>query len=225
MKSPLTIPLAIVAAGVLIALSVYVTLRKNAPAAATTGNPALVRPIATDDHIFGNPAASVFIVEYADYDCEYCKGFNEILHQVVANEGAGRVALVFRQFPLTELHQNALTHAEAAECVAKIAGNDAFWKFGDSLFADQPVDPSRYGEFAHDAGVQDAASFASCYATASTTVGARIDADRQNALDVGAQGTPYSVIVSSGQTPLVVDGAASYDAVKQLVDQMLLKTN
>ncbi|MFZ1074760.1 MAG: thioredoxin domain-containing protein [Minisyncoccia bacterium] len=222
MKSSLSIPFAILAAGIIVALAVYFSVAKPAPGKLSAGDSALVRPVSTNDHILGNPAASVFIVEYADFDCTYCKQFNDTLDQVIANDGAtGKVALVFREFPLTELHPNALLHAEAAECVANVGGNDAFWKFADLLFANQPVDPTRYGEYAASAGVASNDAFASCFANASSTVGGRINADRQNALSIGAQGTPYSLILVSGQAPVVLDGASSYDAVKELVDKAL----
>ncbi len=144
------------------------------------------------------------------------------LHQIVATEGAsGQVAWVYREFPLVEIHPSAMKHAEAAECVALTSGNDAFWKFADSLFANQPVDPSEYGTLAGAAGVTSGDAFAHCYANASTTVDARITADRQNALDSGARGTPYSLILVAGHAPVVMDGAYSYDAAKQLVDNAL----
>ena len=112
------------------------------PSLSATGNPALVRPVDATDHLLGNPAAPVVVVEYADFDCEYCKDFDTTMNQVIANEGAnGQVAWVYREFPLTEIHPNAFSSAEAAECAAKVAGNDTFWKFADELFANQPVDP------------------------------------------------------------------------------------
>ncbi len=222
MKSSYTLPIAIILGGLIIAGAVYFSMaKKEASTSSGTGNPALVRPVGPSDHIFGNPAAKVMIVEYADFDCGFCKGFDETLHQIIANEGAsGKVAWVYREFPLTEIHPNAMNNARAAECVAKTAGNDAFWKFADSLFANQPVDPMNYGVLAHAAGVSGSA-FATCYANAATTVDARILADRQNALAIGARGTPYSLILVAGAAPIVMDGAYSYDAVKQLVDQAL----
>lgn len=224
MKSAYTLPVVIVLGGVIIAVAVYFSVAKNAPLiSGTAGNPALVRPVSVSDHILGNPAAKVMIVEYSDFDCTFCKGFSETLHQIIANEGAtGKVAWVYREFPLTEIHPNAMNHARAAECVAETAGNDAFWKFADSLFANQPVDPTRYGALAQAAGVSGNA-FATCYANAATTVDARIMADRQNALAIGARGTPYSLILVAGQMPIVMDGAYSYAAVKQLVEQALAK--
>jgi len=219
MKSFLTVPTAIVLGGVIVAAAVYVSMPKTPSSGA--GNPALVRPVSASDHILGNPAAPVMIVEYSDFDCEYCKDFHNTLHQIIANAGAnGKVAWVFRQFPLSEIHPNAFSHARAAECVATVEGNDVFWKFSNALFANQPIDPSRYGELASSIGISGAA-FAACFANASSTLDARIMADRQNALDVGAQGTPYSLILVAGKPPVVMEGAYSYDAVKQLIDQAL----
>lgn len=219
MKSSYTIPLAIIFGGIIVAVAVYVSMPKSP--AAGIGNPSLVRPVSASDHILGNPAAKVMIVEYSDFDCEYCKAFDETLRQIIANQGTkGDVAWVFRQFPLTEIHPNALSHARAAECVAQTAGNDAFWKFENILFANQPVDPSKYGSLAKTAGISGDA-FATCYATASVTLDARIMADRQNALDMGAQGTPYSIILVTGKPPVEMAGGYSYDAVKQLVDEAL----
>jgi protein-disulfide isomerase len=220
MKSSLTVPTAIVLAGIILALAVYMSVQpRTAPS--PSGDTTLVRPVGPNDHILGNPAAKVVIVEYSDFQCEFCKGFHDTLHKVIASEGAdGDVAWVFRQFPLAEIHENALTHALASECVAKVAGNDMFWKFADALFANQPVDPSEYGTLAAGIGISGS-EFATCYATESATMGARILSDRQNALAVGAKGTPYSLILVAGKAPIVMDGAYSYGAAKELVDQAL----
>lgn len=219
MKSSLTVPAAIVLGGVIVAAAVYVSTPKIPSSSA--GNPALVRAVGAGDHILGNPAAPVMIVEYSDFDCEYCKDFHNTLHQIIANAGAnGKVAWVFRQFPLSEIHPNAFSHARAAECIATVAGNDAFWKFSDALFANQPVEPTRYGKLANSIGISGDA-FAACFANASSTLDARITTDRQNALAVGAEGTPYSLILVAGKPPVVMGGAYSYDAVKQLIDQVL----
>lgn len=222
MKSSYTIPVAIIIGGIIVAVSVYASMPK-APAG-VMGNPSLVRPVSSSDHIFGNPTAKVVVIEYSDFDCEYCKDFNETMHQIIANEGTnGQVAWVYRQFPLTEIHPNALAHARATECVAQTAGNDAFWKFESALFNAQPVDPASYGTIAKSVEVSGDA-FASCYASAATTViNTRIMGDRKNALDMGAIGTPYSIILVAGKPPVEMAGGYSYDAVKQLIDQALGK--
>ena len=222
MNRTLTIPAAIVAGGIILAIAVYFAFAPSAPVSPTgTGDPALVRPVSGNDHIFGNPAAPVKIIEYSDYDCAYCKDFDATLRQVIATDGAnGSVAWVFRNFPLTELHTDAQKTAEAAECAAQAGGNEAYWKFAALLFENQPADPTEFGAYAKAAGVPGQA-FASCYADAATLVDARIASDSENALQVGAQGTPYSVIVAPGKTPIVMNGAYSYDAVRALLKDAL----
>lgn len=219
MKSPYTIPLAIVFGGIIVAIAVYVSIPKRP--VTIPDKSALVRPVGAGDHIFGNPAAKVVIIEYSDFDCEFCKSFHETMHQIIANEGAnGQVAWVFRQFPLIEIHPNTLSHARAAECIAETAGNSAFWAFADALFKNQPVDSSQYGTLARSVGISGDA-FARCYASPPTAIEARIMADRKNALDIGAEGTPYSVITIAGKPVAVINGIYSYIEVKQLIDQAL----
>lgn len=220
MKTSYVIPAAIVIGGIIVAGAVYVSNRVHSTSSGS-GNPALVRPVDSTDHIFGNPAAPVKIVEYSDFDCEYCKQFDGTLHQIIADAGAsGQVAWVFREFPLTEIHPGALQAAEAAECAAVAGGNDSFWAFETLLFANQPADPSLFGTYAKQANVPGDA-FASCYSEASSTVYARIMADRENAFAIGANGTPYALIVVDGKAPVVIGGAYPYAAVKALVEKAL----
>jgi len=222
LKSSHTIPIAIIIGGIIVAIAVYISMPKQA--ATVAGTPSLVRGVDASDHIFGNPTAKVVVIEYADFDCEYCKSFNDVMHQVIANEGAkGQVAWVFRQFPLSEIHPNALAHARATECAAQVGGNDLFWEFASALYEQQPVNPLQYGTVAKAVGIPDGNAFASCYASASTTVEARILKDRQNALDMGARGTPYSLIVVAGKEPVVLNGYYGYDQMKQLINEALGK--
>jgi len=221
MNSSYTIPAAILIGGAIIVAAVLVAMPKNPQV--SSGDPSLVRPVSATDHVLGNPAAPVVIIEYSDFNCQYCKTFHETMHQIIANEGAsGKVAWVYRHFPLIEIptHKDSPLHARAAECAATVGGNDAFWKFADALFANQPANPSRYGELAASIGVTGDA-FATCYANNAATLDEHVTADRQNARDIGAGGTPFSIMLVNGANPVVMDGAYPYDAVKQLIDQAL----
>ena len=225
MNSNYTVPIAIIIGGLVVALAVYfaVTSKNTKGIVVDNFNSALVRPVDKNDHILGNPTAKVMIVEYSDFDCTYCKGFDTTLHELIANAGTtGNVAWVYRHFPLIEIHPDTMKLAEASECAANVGGNDAFWKFGELLFNNQPADVNKLGEYAKEAGISGDA-FAACYANAASTADARIKADRENALAMGAQGTPFTVILVAGQSPTVLKGAYPYDAVKSFVDNALAK--
>ncbi|MEK8225402.1 thioredoxin domain-containing protein [Oerskovia sp. M15] len=86
-----------------------------------------------DAHVFGDPDASVTIVEFGDFECPYCHDAAPILRAVVEESG-GQVRLVFRHFPLFEVHPYALTAALAAEAAG---AQGRFWEMHDVLFAHQ----------------------------------------------------------------------------------------
>jgi protein-disulfide isomerase len=93
-----------------------------------TGNVALSEPT---DHVQGNANAPVTIIEYSDFECPYCKAFQPVLEQIMAAE-PGQVRWIYRSYPL---HQDSFEELVAADCVAKIGGDTAFWKYGDLLFS------------------------------------------------------------------------------------------
>jgi protein-disulfide isomerase len=136
------------------------------------------------------------------------------MNQIIAQAGTkGEVSWVLRNFPLRELHPNASAHARAVECAAETGGNNTFWNFADALFAAQPVLPKDYGTIARSAGIEGDA-FASCIANPKTALDTRIQADRENALAIGAQGTPYSVIFVDGVPVDVMEGGYAYAAIE-----------
>lgn len=106
----------------------------------------------------GDTSAPVTIVEYADYQCPFCGRALPALKQI-EERYPGKVRLVFRDFPLTQIHPNAGKAAEAGLCA-----NDQgkFWPMHDRLF----VDPNKLGvedlkTHASELGL-DAAAFAAC---------------------------------------------------------------
>ncbi|MFI5840319.1 DsbA family protein [Catenuloplanes sp. NPDC051500] len=85
------------------------------------------------DHVFGNVDAPVTVTEYGDYQCPYCAAAAPILHRLV-EESDGQVRLIFRNFPLFEIHPFALTAALAAESTV---GAGVFWDMHRVLFKKQ----------------------------------------------------------------------------------------
>lgn len=181
-----------------------------------------INPVTDADHIRGNPNAPILIVEYSDFDCPFCKLFHETMNRIMDEYGpGGQVAWVYRQFPLDSLHPSAPHIAEASECVAAIGGNESFWTFADLVFSErgqnQPTNIARLAEFAETAGVS-IADYQACMEAGEMK--ALVQADFENALAIGARGTPYSVLIVGNQQ-FVLNGARPYDEVKSSIDSLI----
>jgi protein-disulfide isomerase len=94
----------------------------------------LTLPVNAADHSLGAPHAQITLVEYGDFECPSCKQAAPVV-KLLLEKFANRVRLVFRHYPLEEVHPHALGAAEAAEAAA---GQGKFWPMHDLLFANQP---------------------------------------------------------------------------------------
>ncbi len=84
----------------------------------------------------GPEQAPVTIVEFADFECPFCRTFAALLHDVLPRE-KDQVRMVFHHYPLAN-HAWARTAAEGAAC-AQLQGAGAFWSVHDQLFENQPL--------------------------------------------------------------------------------------
>jgi protein-disulfide isomerase len=222
--SLMPVAIAIVFVGVVIAFALYLALRP-APQTAfgPNGEEIQIPPVTEADHILGNPNAPVVIVEYSDLDCPYCRVFNATMKQIMATYGdEGKVAWVYRHFPIVELHPNAARLAEASECVAEIGGNAAFWKFVDGVFTSPVVndkfDMTRLDATAASAGVSSSA-FSACMEAG--TYRKKVAEQFDEATEIGALGTPHSIVLSTTAPPIPVAGSQPYATIRSIIDTLL----
>jgi len=183
-----------------------------------------VRPVSkTEDHIRGNKDAKVSVIEYSDFECPFCKRFHPTTKQIIENYG-GKVNLVYRHYPLDFHDPMATKEAEASECVAELAGNDAFW-----IFADLEYDNTKSGgngltldqvtNFAVQAGA-DKAKFTACLDSGKYL--AKVKADIANGNDSGISGTPGNIIINNETGEVVsIDGAQALGTFQKAIDPML----
>lgn len=96
--------------------------------------PVLTVPVSPQrDHILGPDSAAVTLVEYGDFECPHCGQAYYVLNDL--QEALGdQLRLVYRHFPLTQIHPHAQRAAEAAEAAA---AQGQFWKMHDMLFENQ----------------------------------------------------------------------------------------
>jgi len=99
-----------------------------------TNQPMLAIPVSDErDHIQGPQSAAVTLVEYGDYECSYCGEAHPVLKELM-KQFADQMRLVFRNFPLTQIHPHAQNAAESAEA-ASVQGR--FWQMHDMLYERQ----------------------------------------------------------------------------------------
>jgi protein-disulfide isomerase len=94
--------------------------------------------------IRGNPNAKVVAVNYDDFQCPYCSRVHETLFPALLKEYGDRIAFIYKDFPLSEIHPWAIHAAVNANCLAA-QSNDAYWDFADYIHANRQVVNSEKG--------------------------------------------------------------------------------
>ena len=137
------------------------------------------------DHIQGSFDAKIIVVEYGDYQCPHCAHAHSVLKNLTEYFD-NQVALIFRNFPLTESHPMAYSAAIAAEAAAK---QGKFWEMNDAIFENQDDLSNRlYGQLAKRLGL-DRKQFDNDLSNADD-LEAKIDADFEDGMRSGVNGTP-----------------------------------
>ena len=96
--------------------SLLADLRKEAGATEIALEPPRQQvTLASTDPVRGSPSAPVTIVEFSDYQCPFCARVAPVLARVRATYG-DRVRIVWKDFPLEDIHPRALELAKAARC-------------------------------------------------------------------------------------------------------------
>ena len=91
----------------------------------------------TDAPAMGEPKAPVTIVEYSDFECPVCRSLHDALRGMLPNY-TGKVRLVFKDFPLEQIHPWARTAAIAGRCAYQ-QDPKAFWKMYDLIYDNQEI--------------------------------------------------------------------------------------
>ncbi len=224
-NNALLIPLSIVLAGAMIAGAVYLGGNKGGALALDSiqdlKKEVKVEAVNSSDHILGSKTAEIVVIEYSDFECPFCKVFHNTMHQIV-DEYDGKVAWVYRHFPIEQLHSKAKKESEASECAFDQGGNTLFWKYIDKLFAttnsNDSLDLAKLPQIASDLGL-NVDLFNECLENGKYTK--KIEDDIVKAMDAGASGTPYSVIINKDGKQTLIKGAEPIENVRLKIDSAL----
>jgi len=178
-----------------------------------------VPDVQKDEHILGDlNKAKVVMIEYSDFQCPFCERHHPTL-QKIADDYGDQIAWVYRHFPLTSIHPNAMPSALASECASE---QGKFWEFADAMFAGQDslsTDATTANTFmaktAKDLGL-NTGKFSEC--VTSKKYQAVVDGDQSGGEAAGVNGTPATFINGT-----MVSGAVPYATLKQMVDSAIAK--
>jgi protein-disulfide isomerase len=210
-----------VANGVFIMCAVIVTLvvvrgrsrRAPTPPQAAQATQRVItnwRDLATGGFILGDPHAPVRIVEFADFQCPFCRRLATQLDSLQQTFGDS-VAIVFRNFPLS-IHPQAFKAALAGECAA---AQHRFPTFYHTIYARQnELGAVPWTKLAEAAQVPDTAAFSQCLESAAFE--ARVRADQERGQKLGIDATPTLVLDS-----LMFTGAPPPSQLMPLVRTLL----
>jgi protein-disulfide isomerase len=112
----------------------YLASLRSKYAARVTLEP-LREVVAADGPSRGPTQARVTVIEFADFQCPYCRHMEPLIRQML-DKYPQDVRLVYRQMPLANLHPDAMHAAQASLCAA---AQGKFWEMHDALFSDPPA--------------------------------------------------------------------------------------
>ena len=140
--------------------------------------------VSNTDHAQGNLNADLVIVEYGDYQCPYCGAAYPVLKELMRQFGS-QIKFVFRNFPLSEMHEYARAAALAAEAVAL---QNKFWEMHDAIYENQQnLNEHLLLELAEELKL-DIPQFKSDLK--SSELKAKVDEDFESGVVSGVNGTP-----------------------------------
>lgn len=183
------------------------------------GNGTAVATVTADDHIQGPASAKAVIIEYSDFQCPACGAYYPIIKNLQQTYG-DKIATVYRNYPLTTLHQYAQLAAQAAEA-AQLQGK--YWEMHDLLFQRQDSwskggnVKQTFTDYAKELGL-DTKKFGDDID--STTVKDRVSRDVNSGNLVAITGTPTFFL--NGKK---LANPGSEDAFRSLIDAALGTTN
>jgi protein-disulfide isomerase len=164
-----------------------------------------------DDPVWGPQEAPITIIEFSDYECPYCRKWHVEVWPELQAAYKDQIRLVYRDFPLTNIHTNATPAAEAANCAQE---QDMYWPFSEKLFEMKlNLSKSTYQTYAEELGL-DMDSFNECLE--SNRYLEEVLADFEYASGLGVRSTPTFFI-----NGIPVVGAQPFDVFKTVIDKEL----
>jgi protein-disulfide isomerase len=180
-----------------------------------------------EKQIGGNREASVVLIEFADYECPYCRDFasstmKQIEHDYIDSR---RIGFVFSDLPLESVHPHAFSAALAALCAGE---QGQLWEMNHKLLAETTLTSENLLRHAETLKL-DMAKFGQCFADEKTAK--RLRQNIREAAELGIDGTPTFIvgIRKPGSNTIkglrLIEGGLPYNVFKTTLDMLIATQN
>lgn len=245
----LSTPTAVILGAVVISIGIvtngYVTqtiANKNQPQA-PNGQPAPSvakgsifkgKSIDSNDYIEGSADNKIVVIEYSDTECPFCIMLSPTMEQLRA-EYKDKITFVYRHFPLTTIHKNAMDESKAITCAGKLGGSGKYYEYVDTLFKrkvslQSQTNPSPAMTASDRTNIASSiglniANFNSCMSDKNTEE--IVTAEMKDGTIAGVKGTPATFILKKTrkgyEVSSMVDGARDKAFFNAAIDEALNK--
>lgn len=180
-----------------------------------------ITPVSSRDHVRGNPNAQVTLIEYSDFECPYCKLFQETMKQVLAAY-SDKIKWIYRHYPLN-FHANAQKEAEATECAYELGGHEKFWAYADKIYERTASNGTGFAladlpKLAKELGL-DQKKFTECLNSGKYKD--YVSQTMAGGQAAGIQGTPGVILITAKGEKQLIKGALPLESMKTIINQSL----
>ncbi len=188
-----------------------------------------------NEHTLGVASAKITFMVFDDTQCGFCKELHGVL-KILQKKYPNDLKIVFRNFPISSIHEFSYKEAKALECVNDIAGNNAFLQMLDKLYADTNENNPNYlprPEVAqynrprhmrwlmrHSRNVGALRTKVSKCVSQNATK-AKVDNDIEDGVRAGVKGTPTTFVFNGPHFQLKIEGAQPQSVFETIITTLL----
>jgi protein-disulfide isomerase len=193
----------------------------NRTATITPDNLSVASLMKQGSPIIGNPTAPVTLIEFGDFQCEFCARFAKVTEPTINSTyiQTGKANMVFKHF--VTHGEDSITAAIASQCANE---QGQFWNFYKMIYKNQGPENSGWAntenmkKFASQIPGLDKQKFDSCID--GQKYKSLVDNDMTLGVSLGMQGTPSFIIVKSdGSKPETLLGAQPFPSFQSIIDK------
>ena len=186
----------------------------------------LLQPIVQNASALGTSKTNVTLIEFGDYQCQYCARFHKETKDLIVNNYVkpGMSNFMFKDFVINDRPSDKLSTLAAigSYCAAE---QGKYWPYYDELYRNSKgenidwVSKNSLTQFAVYAGVKDVNKFSACLD--SKKYENLVVINDNLARSIGLTSTPTFILIAEGKMPLKIEGAQPYSVFESAINQVL----